>query len=227
MNEILPWKCQSVIDYKSSLIELSGTIVSGTTQDQSLVVVNYTVIPGNDPVKYGNWAGFWRDNGGNFWEGEPIAYAQAANKTSRQILIPLNNLIYGIYYVGYYCDEKDQKQHGAPCATLSFPGVEIGKNPFSCSVIPTDYENGKLKLNYATPSGNNPKKNSNLVALFEGSRPQWDCSWKQKLPIASEQSSGQLDWQINLNQGATYTLAYMNGTGCQNIAACCTFTLPS
>jgi hypothetical protein len=227
MNAKLLWMKNGVTNGSSDQIELSGVITQGGQENSQIVVVNYTLIPGNNPVANGNWAGFWWDNGGNFWEGEPIAWAKAENATSRQILIPLKSLSYGIYYVGYYCDQQDQGSHGAPSATLSFPGVTTGKNPFSSSIVPLSYEGGILKLGYATPVGNNPRQNANLIALWESAQPQWDCSWQKKLPINSTQASGQLDWTVSLKPGATYTLAYVNGTGCQNIAASSTFAIPS
>jgi hypothetical protein len=227
MNEKLLWMQKGVTTGSSDQIELSGIITQGVQENSQIVVINYTLIPGNNPVVNGNWAGFWWDNGGNFWEGEPIAWAKAGNATSRQIIIPLHDLIYGIYHVRYYCDQKDQGAHGAPSATLSFPGVTQGKNPFSCSIVALGYEGGSLKLSYATPVGNNPAQNANLIALWEGAQPQWDCSWQKKLANNSTQASGQLDWTVSLKPGATYTLAYMNGTGCQNIAASSTFTLTS
>jgi len=227
MHGILSLSQQRIIPSEGNNIELSGTIVQNNSKTPPFVVVNYTIIPGNKPVEFKNWAGFWRDNGGNFWESEPIAWAQAESETSRQILIPLERVDYGIYYVGYYTNARDKVLCGAPSATLSFPGVTVGKDPFSCSIVPLGYDGEVLSFKYQTPVGNNPKQNYNRVVLWEGDQVTWDCLWQRKMDIPLEMSVGSIKWPVSLDSGATYTLAYMNGDGCQNIAASCVFKLSS
>lgn len=226
MSETSPCKPTGIVSSKSSQIVLSGVVVDATAGDKPFVVINYSVIPGNDPVKYKNWAGFWQDNKGNFWEDEPIASSRALDDTSRQITIPLEEFLYGTYYAGYYCDQESQEPRGAPCATLTFNGSYEGSNPFSCSIVPLGYDGGVLTIQYDTPVGNNPGKNGNYIALCEGSVPLWDNSWKHTFPIDSGKASGTLTWSVGLKPGGTYTIAYINGEGSHNIAAINVFTLP-
>lgn len=226
-RSLFSWGLASSFRCQSIGIELSGMVVHVTTQNTApFVVVNFTLLPGNDPVLYGNWAGFWWDNGGNFWEDEPISWANAEDATMRQVIIPLKDYPYGVYHVGYYCTPHDSKPLGAPAAMLSFPGVSTGRNPFSSSVIPLAWENGKLTVRYDTPKGNNPHANENSIVLFEGGAPCWDGSWQHKIGISSSQASDELEWALPLTPGGTYTLAYMNGQGSRNLSACSVFTLP-
>ncbi|GEM_PF-6303334 len=206
-------------------ITLFGVIIQQPHPKKPEVVINYTSIPGNKPVENTNWAGFWYDADSKYWESQPLAATTVTNSNSNQVVIQLDTIDYGTYIVGYYTDAETTIPRGAPSATISFKGSEQGSNPQSCSFKNIEYKNGNLGIEYTTPAGNDPAANSNAIAIWESDRIDWECHWMNQISITQRTSSGQILWPIILKKDQAYTLAYMNGIGCSNIAATCSFQI--
>jgi len=206
-----------------SEIDLSGVIIEDSDTLSALVVVNYTIISGNQPVENKNWAGIWNKSDSDYWTLPPLGYAYAERNDTKQITIPLEKLDYGSYIVGYYTSDEATSPRGAPSATLDFIGSTTGTNPISCALKMLSYIDGELKIEYSTPHGNNPLRYDNAIAIWESDKAGWTCNWIDKRAITEADATGIITWTIQLKSETTYTLGYLNGTGCTNIAATFSF----
>jgi hypothetical protein len=209
--------------------ELHQTILKTLQVTESLILLQYELLPDTNPGGNGNFAAIWQNTNNIPWTQPPESTTPITGSTQKgQFSFPVdlrqNSYIIG-YAVGPVLDDPSQK-YGNVCSSVYIPIIPKLQALTDSAVVEAEDDSSfftdltlgvstgdTVTFKYAVPSNCQPKTNKAWIGVFRGSA-AYNIPPEKAVPMTSNEDSGWMAISHKFVANKKYTLAYfMSGYG--------------
>jgi len=202
---------------------LTQTTVTLKKVTESLITVEYDLLPDTNPGENGNWIGLWQNKDQIQWNldaapSQKIEGSSQGGTVDFKVDLAQNRYMLG-YAVGPVLATPSQK-NGNVCATIFIPEIPklaalqdghvvkaAAGGPFSTNLILGSVSGDGVTVKYAVPSGCQPKTNKAWFGVFRGPA-GYNIPPEKALAIDSNEDSGWVSIRHKFVSNKKYTIAY-------------------
>jgi len=202
---------------------LSQTVLKAIQVTESIIVLEYNLLPDTNPGANGNLAAIWQNTNNIPYNQKPEATVKVTGSSQRgQFSFPVdlrqNSYIIG-YSVGPELEDPSQK-YGNVCSTIYVPSIPKPQSIKANTVVAAESDDpfysdltlgvitgDTVTFKYAVPENCQPKINKAWVGVFRGSA-SYNNQPEKAVPMASNEDSGWMAINHKFVANKKYTIAY-------------------
>jgi len=202
---------------------LSQTVLKVIQVTESIIVLQYELLPDTNPGANGNFAAIWQNTNNIPYSQTPEGTAPVTGSSQKgQLSFPVdlrqNSYIIG-YSVGPELKDGSQK-YGNVCSTVYIPSIPKpqsikenavveadGDDPFFADLTLGVITGDTVTFKYAVPENCQPKTNKAWVGVFRGSA-SYNNPPEKAVAMTSNEDSGWMAINHKFVANKKYTLAY-------------------
>ncbi|HEV7881028.1 hypothetical protein [Bradyrhizobium sp.] len=195
-----------------SLVSTSsvGTSVNAHAVGNTIILLSYNTMPGNQPSSYSNTAFIWQGSGAIPYNQNPLSSTPVSGNTQSGST-PFSGLEVQTkdYIIGYAVGPNVSNI----CSWVSIPAGSGTPTTYQTSVwtTPDGVLPDVVLVYYDTPVGNQPQTNNQWIGIWQGAAPSYTVAPLAQTPVGNNNATGQVALSVTLLRGTTYSLAYFTG----------------
>jgi hypothetical protein len=191
---------------------------------ESIIVVEYNLLPDTNPGENGNYVALWQNKDQIPWNLPPEKTQSVSGSTQHGTVTFLVDLAQNNYILGYAVGPElasPAQKYGNICSTYFIPEIPAASKLTEDGVVVkagaddsyfTNLTLGvvsgdSVTVKYGVPANSEPKTNSAWIGVFRGSA-GYKITPEKAVPVNSTEDSGWLAINHKFVANKKYTLAY-------------------